>query len=466
MAKSKERDLVGQNSLSGGGKTTCTISRHARCSRTTSSAILPFFEAPPDPDGAGCSLGHEESHDAAARRRFDAALATNRTIRPTMPLRVVHLMSGDLWAGAEVMAWQLLTHLHDSPGCHVTAICLNEGVLADKLRDDGLDVHVLNERNLSLMEIVRAAATLFRGTRPHILHSHRYKEHAIAALLAPFFGARLWATVHGLPEPSAAMRLRDVARDWSTFRLLRHRFHQVIAVSAVMKEILVTTYGFRRDLVHTIHNGIPLPTSGRVRPPDPRVRHIGSVGRLVPVKRFPLFLETAALVRQAHPDVMFSILGTGPERVRLLRLARALNLDGCFRILDLTPDPSAYYRSVDLYMNTSQAEGLPLSVLEAMACGTPVVAADVGGIPEIVEHGVNGWLVEEPHSPAAFAAACARLIGDRALRDRLGSAATQTVSAHFAAASMARQYVELYDQVTTGTVPSVAEPATVTTRRR
>jgi len=108
-------------------------------------------------------------------------------------------------------------------------------------------------------------------------------------------------------------------------------------------------------------------------------------------------------------------------------------------------DPSAYYESLDIYINTSLHEGIPMSILEAMAAGIPVVAPQVGGIPEIITDGEEGLLVDN-RTPSAFGAACLRLMNDPSLRTRMGARAKAKVEASFSDVAMAAQYRRLYTQ--------------------
>jgi glycosyltransferase involved in cell wall biosynthesis len=191
-------------------------------------------------------------------------------------------------------------------------------------------------------------------------------------------------------------------------------------------------------------NGIHPPEQQAEQSHGDSIMHIGSVGRLVPVKRFEVFVETAAIIRRSFPAVRFSILGDGPDRALLLSAVRRHDLVDWFTIADPVGDPWPYYRSLDLYVNTSESEGLPLSVLEAMAAGVPVVAAAVGGIPEIIGENRYGRLVHSKDA-AAFASACAELINDSVLRKHLGIDSKNRVVAEHSAAVMARRYRRLYE---------------------
>lgn len=364
-------------------------------------------------------------------------------------LTVCHVFSGDLWAGAEVVIFNLLSRLRDDPRLQVTAVSLNEGTLTERLREAGIPTHVVPETRHALPGLVWRAARILRSQNVTILHSHRYKENALAWLLARWLGVPiLMTTMHGLPEaPTGSARHARAARVRTAldFSLLRRLFSTTVAVSGEMKRVLVERYGFPPDQVQVVRNGGRFPSA-----PEPTGRrndcfHIGSVGRLVAIKGFDLFLDIAKALRRAGRPVRFSILGEGPLREELARKAAELRIEDLVEFLEPRPDPFPYYRSLDLYLNTSVHEGLPLSVVEAMACGKPVVSAAVGGIPEIVAHGEHGFLVEG-RDPAPFVECCLRLMGDEELRRSMGDRASATAHARWSATAMADGYRQLYEE--------------------
>jgi L-malate glycosyltransferase len=363
-------------------------------------------------------------------------------------LTVLHVFSGDLWAGAEVMIFNLMSCLGEEPSLRVIALALNDGILASKLEAAGITTIVIPEKTHAFAGILRRAAALLKGEHIDAIHAHRYKENLLAWFLARRLGVHeLITTIHGLPEPGTlgsrrawASRLRMGLNYW----LMRRAFGCVVAVSDEMKRVLVGEHGFLEDRVRVIRNGISLPPRAVVGSKREGF-HIGTVGRLVPVKGFDLFLEVAAKLRRESSLVRFSLLGDGPLREALGRRVAELGLGDCVEFLAPRQDPIPYYRSLDLYINTSLHEGIPLSVLEAMACGIPVVSSAVGGIPEIVTHGQHGFLVEG-RDPDRFAEPCRTLMQDDALRRRIGEQAAASTCAHFSASAMARAYRQLYGE--------------------
>jgi glycosyltransferase involved in cell wall biosynthesis len=173
---------------------------------------------------------------------------------------------------------------------------------------------------------------------------------------------------------------------------------------------------------------------------------IGTVGRLVPVKGFDLFLEVAREVVTQADQVSFSVLGAGPLKGYLQRRARTLGLEHRVTFEPPRVDLAEYYTSLDLYLNTSVSEGLPLSILEAMAHGKPVVAPMVGGIPEVIRHGREGLLAAE-RCTERLAGLCLQLIQDSDLRIHLGRNAAARVQARFTSTRMAASYARMYREL-------------------
>ncbi len=366
--------------------------------------------------------------------------------------RICHIVSGDLWAGAEVMVCHLLRGLSARPDLDLSVILLNDGRLARELHSAGLRIHVVEEQRNSFLQIARKAGDVLRHDPPQIIHSHRYKENLLAFVLSRRLpGTRLISTLHGLPEVSQTFSLRrDVISRFNLF-LLRH-FFRTVAVSYDIRRRLLDRYGFRADRVAVIHNGIVAASEGNRR----RRRGefvIGSSGRLFPVKDYPLMVRIAEEIAERRSDVRFVLAGEGPLRRTLERLIADGGLERRFELPGHLESMDFFYRELDLYLNTSLHEGIPMTILEAMAQGLPVVAPRVGGIGEIVEDGREGFLIDE-RTPRAFAEACLLLQQDEALWKRMSSAARKRALADFSVERMSDDYSRLYQELAAGrTVP-------------
>jgi glycosyltransferase involved in cell wall biosynthesis len=168
------------------------------------------------------------------------------------------------------------------------------------------------------------------------------------------------------------------------------------------------------------------------------------VARLDPLKGLEALIRGLAQLRDESAPVMVLIAGDGPERDTVERLACELKLGADrLRLLGFRNDVPDLLGAADFYVLPSLTEGLPLSLLEAMAHRLPVVATPVGGIPEVVRDGEDGLLVPT-NDPRALARAMARLAGDAALRVTLGEAAFRRVTVQFSFEQMVREYEVLY----------------------
>ena len=368
-------------------------------------------------------------------------------------MTILHLLSGDLWAGAEKMAFTLLRQLQADSDLELLAICLNDGTLSRALRKAGIETLVIPEGLHSFASIGLRIIQRLKGRAINIVHAHGYKQNLLALLICRSKGVKcLISTLHGLSEPDPIRTPSARGIDLKTqvdYFFLRHAFTLVIAVSRDIKSVLIGRHGFDEAKIKLIYNGIDIPTLNAMRRSEASVIHIGTVGRMVPVKDFGLFLRTGAVLRKKGVNARFSILGDGPLKEDLIRLAQDLQLEGMVEFEMPRADPQEYYESLDLYMNTSVHEGMPLSILEAMASGTPVVASKVGGIPEIIAHGEQGFLVSN-RDPEEFANRCLELIRDPRLRIAMGRKAYERVASSFSGNQMAEAYHHLYRSLNAG----------------
>ena len=344
------------------------------------------------------------------------------------PVHVLHLASGDIWAGAEAQISQMLRALSRLPGLALQAVLLNDGRLARELRQIPIPVTVFDEHHLTFPGLLRCLMRLVQTQRVDVIHAHRYKENTLAALVALSLGfPQLVSTVHGLPEPiTNRTPWRHRVCHWLNRRALRWGATHLIAVSS---EIAREMERVAPGRVSVVHNSVRLDhpqaatdcaslrRSLRIPPQD---RVVGAIGRLVPVKGMDLFLECAGELLRARKDLSFLIVGDGPERARLEQLVRSANLTGKVVFAGYQEDIHSFLSLVDVLVIPSRHEGIPTVLLEALAHGTPVVATQVGGIPEVVQDRVNGLLVPSA-APSVWSGAILSLLDDPEIAARLGA---------------------------------------------
>jgi len=284
------------------------------------------------------------------------------------PLIIVHVISGDLWAGAEAMAYQLLRGLNQSEDIDLHLIIMNEGQLERSCRQLGIKCHLIDERKFSAIAIAVKAIRVVRKIKPDIIHSHRYKENILAALIAVFCGRpKLFATQHGRAETNKKRSFNKIIVDRLNRSCLRWIFTEVVAVSKDTADYLLETCGSKQDNLSIIPNGINLPNPAQHANRDETRRHftIGSAGRLFPVKQFDTFIEIARQVCRVTNQAYFVIAGEGPEKKKLESLILKYGLSGQVQLTGHIEDMQAFYSGLDLYINTSMHEGTPMSILEA-----------------------------------------------------------------------------------------------------
>jgi glycosyltransferase involved in cell wall biosynthesis len=233
---------------------------------------------------------------------------------------------------------------------------------------------------------------------------------------------------------------------WAANLVTFPRNDHVFAVSETVRQSIRYPGPLRRlpmPPVETLHHGLdpaalppPFHRGAGHEPPGPPGRDgiraelgipedapvVGHVGNFKAAKDHATLLRAAALLRQAVPSVRFVLVGQGPLEAETRRLAGQLGLGQTVVFAGFRTDATRLMAGFDAFALSSTYEGLPIALIEAMAVGCPAVVTRVGGTPEVVADGVNGYLVP-PRDPAALAAGLARLLGDRALRDGLGAAA-------------------------------------------
>ncbi len=331
----------------------------------------------------------------------------------TSPLTVLHVASGDRWAGAEAQLHTLLTHLNKRDDIQARAVLLNEDETAERLRASGVSVDVLDESRLNGLRIFLDLRRLLRRYQPHVIHTHRQKENVLAGLAnATTLRAPCARTVHGAPEHAPPwIQLHKHLFRWLDLAVGCYLQDRVIAVSRDLQDRLSAI--FPRGKVTLVNNGVDIESivamathPAEFRLTHPQHRHIGLVGRLEPVKRGDIFLMMAALLcRENLPwPLRFHIFGDGSLRASLEAQAKMLNLGDSVRFHGYRKDISVCMASLDVFLVCSDHEGLPMTVLESVVLGTPVVAHRVGGLAEVLDDSSGGMLVRQ-HDPRDYAQA-------------------------------------------------------------
>lgn len=376
-------------------------------------------------------------------------------MRKNEKIGVLHLISGDLWAGAEAQAFVLVSSLFRLPELDLTVILLNEGKLAQELRKIGVQVVVIDESAHGFFQVLRLIKKNLKDKNVDILHSHRYKENVLGALLKKSGTVRyLVQTVHGLGEPFDGLKmLKARLYDLLDLHYTRRYFDKVQAVSFDIREKLNGKIDPAKLV--TIHNSINSADTTITRSAH-EIRSelgigenqpiIGSAGRMVPVKGYDSFLRAARMILEKRPETKFILAGDGPLLQELTDTAREIGIQKYVMFLGFRDDPLDVINALDVFVVCSHNEGIPTVLLEAMALRKAVVATNVGGIPEIIRDHVSGLLVK-PGDAAGLASACMRILDKPAVREKLENESEKRIKEEFTSEVQTERVLRMYRQL-------------------
>jgi glycosyltransferase involved in cell wall biosynthesis len=361
----------------------------------------------------------------------------------------LHIDTSRTWRGGQNQVLLTVNGLREI-GHRAALVAHPDGELRRRAAE-GLDlIPVAPRSEMDLTAAWRLARVVTR-MRPDVIHAH--DPHGIAmASLARSIGAASARDRRG-PALVASRRVDFHLKGNSLSRWKHRQVDCFIAASDAIRRILVSD-GVPEERAVTVHEGIDVERVAGT--PAVNVHEafwlprqapvVGNVAALVPHKGQRHLIEAAHLVVQDIPDARFVILGEGELREQLERQVREHHLEKHVLLPGFRTDVIGCIKGFDVFAMSSVTEGLGTSLLDAMACGKPIVATTAGGIPEVVVNGETG-LLAEPRDHHAMARAIARLLNDERLRTRMGQAGLVRVRQHFTVERMVAQTVRVYARV-------------------
>lgn len=366
-------------------------------------------------------------------------------ITPIERPRIACLITNSETGGAQSHVADLLRALRGQ--ADVTLLAGGDGPLFDLARDLGIPAIRLAalDNALSPLKAVAALRELMRALReasPDILHTHSAKASALGRVAGKLLGIPVVYTVHGFAFKAAApWKQRTVARmaEWLLAPLTSHVICVAEAERAMARKLPI-----RADRISVIPNGIA-DVAERAQPVD-ALRRVVTVMRLAPPKRPDVLIRAFAAAQL--PDCELVVAGDGPQRASLERLAGQL-APGRVRFAGSIDHIPALLASAQLFLLASDHEGFPISILEAMRAGLPVIASDLPGIREQLGDGRCGVLVAD-NEPAAFADALRQAVADAPARAAAGAAGRLRWQQAYGVEPMVRATWTVYQQVLAG----------------
>ena len=363
-------------------------------------------------------------------------------------VKVVEVLAAAGNGGAQEHLWSLVTGL-DRARYDVCVVSLTGGSAVRRLQRSGISTMVIEEPD-DAIAVGALAAHLVR-IQPDVIHNHMYRAEIVGTRAVLALGAA------GYPRPYVvstvhSSRIRST-EDRAELRRLTPSMDRVIAVSnAIVRKI--ADEGRTGARVSLIYNGVDLQRYDHQEPcctlreeygMEPGSPIVGVVARLEPEKGHATLLDAWPLVLRECPEAYLLVVGEGSRCDDLKAQAATLRIQHRVVFTGRREDMPAVTAALDVAVLPSYREAQGLSVLEAMALSRPVVASNVGGIPEMIQDGVTGLLVP-PRDPAALAAAIVSLLRNHQLADMLGRAGHDLVHRRFCLEQMIAAVEDIYDE--------------------
>ncbi len=361
--------------------------------------------------------------------------------------RVLLFIDALLKGGAERLVVELARRLNSARFDPAVA-CFRQEAFAEELAAAGRPCHVVPKRRPFDLALLFRLLRLLRRERIALVHAHDIQSGAYGTLAARLSRRPVILTVHGLGifrQKRSASLLPRLGR-WA---------HRVVFVGEWLKKAADDEFGVRPRHARVIHNGVDV-SAFRPGGPAPELAGelglprdslvVGSVGNLREVKDVSTLLRGFAQAVERVPNAVLVLVGDGPERGALEQLVAELGLSERVRFAGARSDVARLLPLFDVFALSSKTEGISVALLEAMACGLPVVATRTGGNPEVVTEGQTGRLVPVG-APEELGQALADLLPDAQTRQSYGRRARQRVEQHFSLERMVRDYESLYAEL-------------------
>ncbi len=380
---------------------------------------------------------------------------TSADMKSTQIGTVCHVVHSLGVGGAEVLVADMIRSLSDRFRCVVA--CLDDiGSIGESLIAEGVPLKLLNRQPGIDWNCGRRLAAWAEEQGVGILHVHQCTPMFQAMLSRlPWKKTPLLLTEHGRHHPDIPSRKRAIIH-----KLLLSKHDRLVAVGEATGRALVSHEGLPVDRVEVVYNGVDLTQFHEVAPHiRGEVRQelglaeddvvITLVARLDAIKDHPTAIATLERVRESVPNAKLLFVGDGPERQKIEAIISERGLQQQVLMLGTRRDVPRLLRASDVFLMSSIGEGIPLTIIEAMAAGVPVVSTNVGGIPEMVNSGETGFL-HDSGDPVGLASSIAKLTMDNKLREQIIDAARMRAFDEFSREKMLANYATIYEEMLRG----------------
>ncbi len=371
-------------------------------------------------------------------------------------MKILHLISSAGLFGAENVALSLGRYFHGRKFDSLGTVEVILGAIRDKrqfqiefidkAKEMGLPTYILEAKGRFDLTAISRLKKFLLKERIDLLHTHNYKSDILGALAAFWVAKPIIATAHGFTDMTRAVTFYERLDRW----FLNKYFKRVVVVT----EEVLPDCPLKKKRV--IPNGLEISRFSLSRGVGIDIRKkfnlkiddivVGTVGRLSKEKNQGMLIEAFKRFSQNHDHAKLLIVGDGPEKNNLLEVVKRQKLWDKVIFTGVLKDVGQAYQGMDIFVLTSLTEGIPLTILEAMASKVAVVATRVGGIPKIIEDRKNGLLVESQDA-VELADRLESLLKDKSLSQKLTEAAFDFVKAHYSSEKMFAGYLKVYEEM-------------------
>ena len=355
-------------------------------------------------------------------------------------MKILQVIPYFCFGGAETMC-ENLTYALKAMGHDVTVVSLYDRhtPISDRMEQAGVKILYLDKKLGMDVSMVPKLLKIMRKEHPDAVHTHLdvIKYAALAARLAGI--KRCIHTVHNVAQKEAEGLARKINKVWFSFGMATP-----VALSPEVRDTIREVYGLPEEKVPVIYNGVDL---SKCRPKESyraeeNVTFV-HIGRFNEQKNHRGLLEAFRKVAEEIPGCRLNLLGDGELLEETKQYAKELGIAEKVHFLGSQSNVYPYLQEADVFLLPSNYEGMPMTIIEAMGTGLPIVATKVGGVPDMLADGESGLLTAV--DPQEVAAACKKLALDENLRQKLGTKA-KTDSVRFSARFMAEQYSKVYQR--------------------
>lgn len=339
-------------------------------------------------------------------------------------------------AGAETMVENLVYNLNRKKNSIILVSLFDyKSPITERLEAKGIKIFYLGKKKGLDFTMVKKLSRIFKNEKPDVIHTHRYVLEYVVPANIISGNCKIIHTVHNIATKEVNKSQRLLQRFF-----FKHFNVTPVAISELIKESIIKEYGLSEKNVPVILNGIDL--SNCIQKRDYKKNHIIlNIGRFAEQKNQLFLIDIFAKIHKLYPDYKLKIIGNGPLYEDLLNKIQKMDLADSIIIEKDKPSCFKDLNEADIFVMPSLWEGVPMTIIEALGTGLPIVASNVGGIPNMLENNKNGILSKLELDD--FVNNICMLIDDEKLRQKIGKQALLN-SKRFTAKEMAEKYFNLY----------------------